>query len=206
MLVTKYKPDNLDSLYFPSLCFIFKNIFYFLRWKHHSLLPSAGGHRGGTRGAVRARGVWDTRKTQPTQSTKRGSWGLTEGEEAIMETEWVHAKSSAYTFMVDGLVVFLGGNSWKCGCPWLFCLLLQPFSSYWVALARSDVRVCVSVLIVFWCALEGLLFSGEMGLGKRGAGRGKMSGVGKAAVCMYCMERRINKNYLFSSVPLLFLV
>lgn len=97
MLVAKYKLDNLASLHFPSLIYIFR-LFSIFDIKTLFSTPSAArGHRGGGGGTVGTSGVKDTRQTQPTASTRQGSWELIETEEAIMQPEWVCAKSSAYT-------------------------------------------------------------------------------------------------------------
>ena len=41
------------------------------------------------RGIAGARGVEDTRRTQPTEPTKQGSWGLIETEATITDPVWV---------------------------------------------------------------------------------------------------------------------
>jgi hypothetical protein len=46
---------------------------------------------------VGVRGIKDTRRTWPTESTKQGSQGLTETEMTVTEPAWVSARSSAYT-------------------------------------------------------------------------------------------------------------
>ena len=52
--------------------------------------------RGGR--IITARGVKDTRIIQPTESTKQGSWGFTETEEAILEHCSVLRSSACYGF------------------------------------------------------------------------------------------------------------
>jgi hypothetical protein len=62
----------------------------------------------------------DARSTQPTESTERGSWRLTEAEAAIKEPAWVCARSSAYTSMIVGLLYFVALLTVGLEYLWLF--------------------------------------------------------------------------------------
>jgi hypothetical protein len=62
--------------------------------EHHAELRGPHGREGER--IVGARGVKDTRRTSPTESTKQSSQGFTETEAAITDPAWVCARSSAY--------------------------------------------------------------------------------------------------------------
>lgn len=57
---------------------------------------------------MRVRGVRDTGRTRPMESTKQGSWGFTETEVAIVESMWIFTRSSAYILWL--LVLCFGGT------------------------------------------------------------------------------------------------
>lgn len=77
-------------------------------------------------------------------------------------------------------------NSASGRCLWLFCQLLGPFSSYWVALPSLDMRVtawsyCILLCHVWLMSLGDLLFSGGEKRRKRiceGGGNGRGRGKG----------------------------
>lgn len=79
----------------------------------------------------------DTRWMCHTESTNQRSQELTETNSTAMEPVYFLPWSSAYVWCSCGTT-----NSGSKGCPWLFCLLLRTFSSYWVASSSLIVRVC----------------------------------------------------------------
>lgn len=91
---------------------------------------------------------------------------------------------------------------WEWGCLWLFCLLLESLSSYWVALYSLDMRVCAWYYCILLChvwvmSLGDLLFSvWRQGWG-RGSGRESRSrrsgGTGKCGQDIL-YEKRISKQ------------
>lgn len=78
-------------------------------------------------GIVGSPGVEDTRKAWPIESTKKGSWELTETEKEVMEPARSYTRSSAYKLRSLALGVSGGLLTEGVGCLWLFCLLLGPF-------------------------------------------------------------------------------
>ena len=78
-------------------------------------------------------------------------------------------------------LVFLWDSQWKRECLWLFCLLLGPFSSYWVASFSLNMRRRVPSLTATWyttcgwypweaCLSESQMEGGGEGLaGEQGA-------------------------------------
>lgn len=70
--------------------------------------------------------------------------GITETEVTITGPVVVWPMSSAH--------VLVGSNQWVWGCLLLFCLPLEPFTSYWVAL---KMRACAYPHCKFlWCLVD----------------------------------------------------
>ena len=70
------------------------------------------------------------------------AWLLGAHEAAIMKPAWVSARSSTYMLRLFSLGFLWDSQEWEWGCLWLFCLLLGPFCSYWVASFSHDISPC----------------------------------------------------------------
>ena len=82
---------------------------------------------------------WKRREKKNENQTGGGHWEST-------NPTWVCARSPAY--MLCLLAWYLGRDSWQWGwkCLWFLCLILGPFSSYWVASSSLDMRFCLVLL------------------------------------------------------------
>lgn len=113
----------------------------------------------------------DTKGTWPTDSTKQGSCGLTETEEAGTEPARVCPWSA---YMLWRLAWCVGFLTVRVVC--LFCLLLGLYSPCWVALSHLNMRAlpCFCYILEacsFLKRIGGGVQLGEMGDRKSG-GRG----------------------------------
>lgn len=141
--------------------------------------------RGGR--AVGTRVVEDTRKTQPTEWTKRGSQGITE---TGVELTWDCARSSAYILWLCSLVFLWDSSQWE----WGHFLTLFP--------ALGTLFILPGHLVQSWyegmCLGDPLFYEGKQRRNRfRGEGRcgeaGRNEGwEGYGLDAMY--ERRINKK------------
>jgi hypothetical protein len=106
----------------------------------------------------------------PTESTDWDSWRFTESG-SLQRSDlgpWYICYSWVAWYSCGN------PNSGSGACFWLFCLLVGPFASYWVALSSLDVMYvpglnCSLLYHIWLMALESLLFS---------EGRGWTWGVG----------------------------
>lgn len=84
----------------------------------------------------------DTRRTQPIESNKQDSQGLTETEEVVKEPAWVCTRSSAYTIWLLAWCFCGTPNSGSGVFLSLSSFLLGPFSLLGCLIPRLDMRLC----------------------------------------------------------------
>lgn len=162
--------------------------------KHQTKLSESC--EGREESTIGKRGVKDSRRTQPPESTwicrcSHGAGRLQVSDLGLLHTDWVAWCSCGIS------------NSEDRACSDSFCLLVEHFSSYWVASFPLDAMMYAQSYSCFLCYvwlmyLGGLLFSEE---GKRGVDMAKMGGRSKrlerreggklCSVVIY--ERRIKK-------------
>lgn len=115
--------------------------------------------RGGGRRIRENSRVRDTMKRRVTESTDWDSCGLTE----ISEHVGVWPRSSVYTLWLSSWCSCEFPNSGSRFDHWLFCLLMEPFFSYWIVSFSLDCMCMVlfsNVLVCVWLkSLGGLFFS-----------------------------------------------
>lgn len=151
-------------------------------------------------GIVGSPGVEDTRRAWPIESTKKGSWELTETEKTVMEPAWSYTRSSAYMLGLLALDVSGGLLTERVGCLWLFCLLLGPFPPTGLCCQGLCVPLsyCILPCHVWWMLLGSLLFSGglgEWGRPKRAGSRKIGMKRGRGSFSHWLLyEKIINKN------------
>ena len=97
----------------------------------------------------------DTRRTRPSESTKQGSYELTETEAASTGPTWVCPRSFACIYNAAFTLVSLW-DSWMCEPVglWLLCLLLGSFHSAGMPCPVSMWWVLL-YLIIFHCVMFG---------------------------------------------------
>lgn len=114
-------------------------------------------------------------------SSQRLKWGF-------MKSTWVYTRSSVNMLWFFTLVFLLDSQQWELRCLWLFCQLLESFSSYWVSLSSFDMGVyawsyCILLCHVWLMPLGDLPFTegkqrrkGSTGMGnRRGGKRGELN-------------------------------
>ena len=102
--------------------------------------------RGGGR-IIGARGLKDTQRTGPTESTKQGSsWGLTETAAAIPEPLLFCTRFSEYVLWLFSSVSLKDSYQWKWECLWLLPALGSLFIFLGCLIQPWNEGLCLDLL------------------------------------------------------------